>query len=353
MALTYRENYLRNARFQGPEYIPMSLAISGASWDQLREDLEDVLARHPWMFPNFRKGQRDYDHYDFGPGHRAGQRVRDPWGVVWATPVNGLASVAVEHPLADIRALDRYSPPTGLDGVFRTPYDWDRALENLRRAKREGRLVSGGLDHGFLFLRLSYIRGFEGLMLDMAEDAPHLPRLIEMCNAPNRAAVAEYLKIGLDVLNLGEDLGTQTNSIISPAMFRKWIAPGYRELMEPCQRAGTLIALHSDGYILNLMDEFAALGVDIVNPQDLCNGIDNLVREVKGRFCIRLDVDRQFIVPYGTRADIRALIEEEVRKLGSPQGGLEFICGIYPPTPAENVDAVLEAMRDFRTYWWD
>jgi len=74
---------------------------------------------------------------------------------------------------------------------------------------------------------------------------------------------------------------------------------------------------------------------------------------VKGRFCIDLDIDRQKIVPFGTPKEIRALIEEEVRKLGSPQGGLSMIAGIYPPTPPENVDAVCRALEEFRTYWWE
>ncbi len=44
---------------------------------------------------------------------------------------------------------------------------------------------------------------------------------------------------------------------------------------------------------MELVDEFIVAGVSIVNPQDLCNGIDNLAREVKGRVCIDLDIDRQ------------------------------------------------------------
>jgi hypothetical protein len=93
-------------------------------------------------------------------------------------------------------------------------------------------------------------------------------------------------------------------------------------------------------------------GVTIFNPQDLVNGIDEIARQLKGRVCIDLDVDRQSIVPFGTRREIRALIEEEVRKLGSPQGGLTMIVGIYPPTPPEHVDALLDAFEEFRTLWW-
>ena len=71
MALTHRENYLRTASLDPdgppPDHIPITVAISGASWDQLRTDLEDVLARHPILFPNFEKGTRDYTKRDFGP----------------------------------------------------------------------------------------------------------------------------------------------------------------------------------------------------------------------------------------------------------------------------------------------
>ena len=50
---------------------------------------------------------------------------------------------------------------------------------------------------------------------------------------------------------------------------------------------------------------------------------------------------------------IDELIEEEVRKLGSPKGGLEFVAGIYPPTPPGNIDALFEALEKYRAYWWD
>jgi len=179
-----------------------------------------------------------------------------------------------------------------------------------------------------------------------------LPRLVAMVRDYNQVIVDKWLEMGVDRVAFGEDLGTQTASMISPRDFAKWITPAYTKLMKPCREKGTLVALHSDGYIMELMDEFIKCGIDIINPQDLCNGIDALAAEVKGRMCIRLDIDRQTIVPFGTPQEIHDLIEEEVRKLGSPQGGLELLCGIYPPTPAENVDALCEAMEEFRTYYW-
>jgi len=353
MPLSDRENYLRNARFQGPEWVPMNVSISGASWNQLREGLEDVLVRHPWLFPGFEKGKRDYDHWDPGPAHRAGKRFTDAWGCVWEAAIDGLEGVVVEHPLADWEALDSWRPPDPLLTADRGPVDWAGARGNVARAREAGALTSGGLPHGFLFMRLTYLRGFENMMLDFATGHPRLQELIDLLVDQNMTIVNQWVDMGVDVMNIGEDLGTQTSSIIGPHTFRRWIRPGYEKLIAPCAERGIPVALHSDGYIMDLMDEFRIAGVNIINPQDLCNGIDALAREVKGHFCIRLDIDRQTVLPFGSREDVRALIEEEVRKLGSRQGGLEMICGIYPPTPAENVDALLEAMRDFRTYWWD
>jgi uroporphyrinogen-III decarboxylase len=272
---------------------------------------------------------------------------------VWHSEIDGIEGVVAEHPLADWGALDSYTPPDPMVEADRGPANWDAARERVERARANGKLTSGGVAHGFLFMRLYYLRGFENLMEDIATDAPELPRLIDMLLQHNRAIVNQWLSFGVDMVGFAEDLGTQTASVISPADFARWITPVYNELMQPCRDAGALVALHSDGHVMELMDEFIAAGVDIINPQDLCNGIDNLAREVKGRMCIRLDIDRQAIVPFGTRREIRDLIEEEVRKLGSAQGGLELGAGIYPPTPAENVDALCEAMEEFRTYWWD
>ena len=353
MALSNRENTIRNARFQTPEWIPMHVAISGASWNQLRHDLEEVLARHPALFPGFEKGKRDYDNWDPGPAHRAGEAFTDSWGCVWEAAIDGLEGVVTRHPLADWDAMETWQPPDPLLTGDRGPVDWEARRRAVAAARQRGELTSGGVPHGFLFMRLTYLRGFENLMLDMATEDPRLQGLIDILVEHNMRIIEQYVGMGVDLMELGEDLGTQTASIISPAMFRKWITPAYEKLIAPCAEAGMLVALHSDGHIMGLMDEFCFAGVNIINPQDLCNGVDSLAREIKGRFCIRLDIDRQTVVPFGTAQEIRDLIEYEVRTLGSPEGGLEMICGIYPPTPAKNVDALLSAMEEFRTYWWD
>jgi len=351
--LSDRENYLRTASLTGGEWIPAWVGISDASWVQWREEMEAVVARHPLFWPSFKPGGRDFDHWDFGAGRGPGERFSDNWGCAWDHAWGGIEGQVVGHPLADWSALDAYQPPDPLTQSGRQgPADWEAARRRVEEARQKGALAGGGLEHGFFLMRLTYLRGFENLMADLAAGAPELPRLIEMVGGFSQVVVGKWLEMGVDQVTFGEDLGAQTASVISPAMLRQWVAPTYRALMRPCREAGAHVYLHSDGYIMQLVDDLLECGVTILNPQDLCNGIDDLAKEVKGRVCIALDIDRQQVVPFGTPREIRELIREEVMKLGSARGGLMFVCGIYPPTPPQNVDAVCSALEEFRTYWW-
>ncbi|MCP4642528.1 MAG: hypothetical protein GY851_18935 [bacterium] len=353
MALSNRENYLRNASFETPERMPMNISISNASWDQWRDEMEDVVARHLRIWPGFMKGQRDWDTFDFGPAHTVGVPFTDSWGCTWETSVNGIEGVVTKAPLESWGNWDQWQAPDPLQTGDRGPADWDAARKGIVDARARGDLAEGGLPHGFFFMRLTYVRGFENMMLDMAVEDPMLWKLIDAIYEHNRAIVDQYVGMGIDLFSIGEDLGTQTASIISPDMFRKYCRPSYDKLIKPFTEQGCHVMQHSDGYIMDLIDDLIMAGVTIINPQDLCNGIDDLRREFKGKVCIRLDVDRQTIVPYGTPAEIHDLVEEEVRTLGSRKGGLEMICGIYPPTSPENVDALASAFEEFETFWFD
>ena len=109
--------------------------------------------------------------------------------------------------------------------------------------------------------------------------------------------------------------------------------------------------MHSDGDIRTLLDDLIGGGVEVINLQDRVNGIDWIQAKLAGRICIDLDIDRQQITPNGTPADVDALIREEVEKLGSRDGGLMMIYGLYPGVPLQNVQALMDAMERYATYY--
>ena len=92
-------------------------------------------------------------------------------------------------------------------------------------------------------------------------------------------------------------------------------------------------------------------GVQVLNLQDRVNGIDWIRRRFKGRICIDLDIDRQSVTRFGTPRDIERLIRDEVRALGSREGGLMMIYGLYPGVPLANVAALMDAMERYATYY--
>lgn len=353
MPLSERDNYLQTASLTGGEWIPARLVISGASWDQLRDEVEEVLIRHPRYFPNFQRGQRDYDAYEYAPQQRAGGTFTDSYGCVWHGEVDGIIGVVEGHPLESWDSFDDFHMPNPETHKPLGPVDWQAERERLQRAAEQGELRMAGTEHGFLFLRLYYLRGFENLMLDMAMDEPRLQQLIDTITDYTLFQVRRYLEYGIDVYGIAEDLGAQTASVMGPRMFARWIAPAYRTLIDPLRAAGVHVHNHSDGYVMDIIDQLLDVGMSICNIQDLVNGVDNIRDELKGRVCVDLDVDRQSIVPYGTPREIDELIEYEVRTLGSERGGLMLTCGIYPPTPPESIDAVLTAMEKYERYWWE
>jgi len=346
-----RETMLRAVRFESPDYIPMRFSINRSCWHHYPQDaLQDLMEAHPLLFPEFRRSPEPIvPEYD--PWERAGVPYTDSWGCVWETTDDGITGAVVGHPLADWAAFDGYTAPNPEVDFGWGPIDWDAEAQRLRTAVQEGRLASGGLRHGHTFLTLAYLRGYENLIYDMADGDPRLWTLIEMVEEFNLAIVRRYVELGAEWMSYPEDLGMQCGPMLSPDQFRTYIKPTYERLMAPARETGCVVHMHSDGDIRALVDDLIDGGVQVINLQDLVNGLDWIEQHLAGRVCIDLDLDRQRITRFGTPEQIDALIHEEVRRLGSPRGGLMMIYGLYPGTPLENVAAIMDAMERYATYF--
>jgi len=323
------------------------------------------------------------------PWEQAGRPYVDSWGCTWETTDDGITGAVVRHPLADWEALDRFTPPDPGRSNGMAPIDWceiEQKIASVRQSperdmpgtgeRREvlsgrsegdrcaslamtcdggsrhpGMLPVGSLEHGHTFLRLSYLRGYERLLYDMADGDPRLGRLIEMVEAFSLEIVQRYVERGVAMMRYPEDLGMQRGPMLAPEQFRRYIKPVYERLMAPARAAGCLVHMHSDGDIRALMDDLVVSGADVLNLQDLVNGIDWIAARLKGRVCIDLDIDRQSVTRFGSPAQIDRLIREEVEKLGSPAGGLMMIYGLYPGVPLENVKALMDALERYATFY--
>lgn len=319
--MTY-EDRIKSIERRHPERIPVSASILPAAWIKHRDALDEIVRRHPLVFGP-QPASRDYDAIERAT-YVAGEHV-DVWGCVWSNVKSGMEAIVTGHPVPNREAIPQLQIPTADDGM----------------------------PHGFMYLRLQDLRGFEALMLDFAEEPPELQLLIDKVLQYNIRQVQLRLA-AIDkpnqIVTFGDDLGMQQRLPIRPAQWRQYLKPCYHQIYEPVRQAGHYVYMHSDGHILEIIPDLIDCGVNVINPQVGANGLENLAEVCGDRICIDLDLDRQMFPLWGP-AEIEAHVREAVEILGQPEGGLWLKAEIGEDVPLENVEAICTAMETYSRYF--
>lgn len=309
----------RAMNFEGPQFIPVQVSLLPAAWIRYREQLEELVRRHPVIFGEQGSAPRNYDYVP--ETYAAGEHL-DAWGCVWTNIKHGAESIVTGHPVPTRADVARLQPPP----------------------------AGSGIKHGFMWLILSDLRGFEELMIDFAEDAPELERLIATVLEYNCGEIARMLQGKPALMYFGDDLGMQDRLAIGEHKWRQYLKPCYARMYRMCHEAGASVYMHTDGHIVPVIKDLIDCGVNVVNPQIRANGLENLVRECKGKVCVCLDLDRQ-LFPFATPAELDAHVGECVAALGSPEGGLWLTAECGADVPLENIEAICLALEKYRGYF--
>jgi len=355
MTENIREKYLKVVDMKGCGWIPCRVGLFPSTWYKYKEKLEALVLNHKKLFPNFMKGSIKYNDPSslFGI-RRAGNYFLDDWGCLWRFNIDGLQGQVVKHPLEDWSNFKNYSPPDPDKGIVpegEPTIPWETIETHVENARRRGDVVVVSFPHGFFFMRLHYLRGFTNLMKDFVLEPPELYELIEKLTNYNLELIDRVIKLKPDIVSFGDDLGLQDRMPISEKKFRKFIFPSYRRIFQRVRSSGARVYLHSDGHIMEVVDDLIEAGVSVINLQDRVNGVENIEKKIKGRVCIDLDVDRQYVVPFGTPEMIREHIKNVVVSLGSKEGGLMLYSEIHADVPLENINAVCDAMEEYMNYF--
>ena len=339
------ENYLRAAEFRCPEWIPCVVGIMPATWIKDKEDVEKIVLEHPKLFPHYKKG--DFKKMKLSRAYQKG-RWKDVWGIVWENIEEGLDSAPIEEeaPLRNWGNLKNYKAPDPLFfDWFGEKINWEERKAQLEEAKKEGNLTSGSLVHGFMYMWLYYLRGFTNLMMDIATGDSRLNQLIEMVLNYNLELVNKWIEMGAEIIYFGDDLGLQKSLPISPFHWRRYLKPCYAKIFGACREKGVYVYLHSDGHILEIIEDLIECGVNIINPQIRANGLEGLEKVAKGKVCINLDLDRQ-LFPFATPREIRSHIRKVVDVLGLEKGGLMLNAECEPDVSLENIETILQVLEE-------
>lgn len=165
-----------------------------------------------------------------------------------------------------------------------------------------------------------------------------------------RQAVGERVQI---IWISGTDFGTQNSKFFSPEIFRRLYKPFYQRINDWVHKNTSWKTFyHSCGSVVNFLDDFVEMGMDILNPVQLsARGMDaHMLKEKYGDKLVFWGggVDTQKTLPYGTPDQVRQQVKERLKTL-SAGGGYVFssIHNIVGKTPVENIIAMYEAVKEY------
>ncbi len=152
--------------------------------------------------------------------------------------------------------------------------------------------------------------------------------------------VESCIDAGVDIITLSDDWGSNNNMLFSPRMWRRMIKPYAARVVKRARGRGVPVNLHSDGYILNIMDDLIEMGYNMLHPVQESAGMEpQLIKEKYG--------DK--LVVYGSLDVVDGLYKYEGEALDdyitkrfeiyAPGGGFIFNTGhfVQPDIPPERL----------------
>jgi uroporphyrinogen decarboxylase len=178
-----------------------------------------------------------------------------------------------------------------------------------------------------LFELAWHLTGMEKYLVGMAMEEEWVEALDARVERWTTGLAVQLARAGVDALWFGEDLGSQTSTLISPDQWRERYKPRHRRIIEAVKKVNPDIVLimHSDGAVAPLIDDFIEMGIEVYNPvQPNVPGSDpaELMMKYGGRINFFGGIDQQRLLPKGDKSAIRAELERRARILGARGGYL-------------------------------
>lgn len=150
------------------------------------------------------------------------------------------------------------------------------------------------------------------------------------------ALADSLLDAGVDVFTLSDDWGSNKNMLFSPRMWRDMIKPYAMRVVQHVRARGAPVNLHSDGYIMNILDDLVEMGYNSMHPVQETAGMDP--QTIKERYGGKLVVYGSLDIIDGLLAYDGEQLDEYITRhfqIYAPGGGFIFNTGhfVQPDIP--------------------
>lgn len=319
--MTARENALRIIRFDHPERITQGP-------------------------PAYLLRYHGCDHEGFeGGGHDCpvGSRWTDIWGTEWHKEQEGCMGFPRGHPIPERNRLRGYRWPDPNDErVCGKIYDLAADFPN-------GDVFLAGAHRDTLWEKAYMLVGMENMMASFYTDAGFAREVLRRIMDFQIGIAEHYLNLGVELVFLGDDLGTQIGPLLNPSIVEDFLVPEYERLFALYRDRGVLISFHSCGKIDWAIEMFIRLGVNLLNPiQATANDLDLVRSLTQGKMALQGGVSTRTIME-GPVERIASEVKQRIRQLGTDGG---YFCSPDQglPFPQAHVEAFNQAVERYGRY---
>ena len=350
--MTPRENILSALRREGFESVPVDFVLCES---QIR-DFEKRFG-HSDYESYFGLCHRSFEmevqrNYSFGPDLFLREKlpestVFDEYGIGHSKgSAAAFHMTRMHHPLkgAELQEIFDYPYPTVPEG-------------ELERLKQKVNHLRSKELASFAFMQMTvweaswYLRSMEELMIDMMMEDEKATALLDKITQFAVSKAETYARAGVDILSLGDDIGTQNSIMIDIMLWEQWLKPRLSKVIEAARKInpGIMIFYHSCGHVTPFIDQLIEIGVDILNPvQPECMNFDEVHNRYGDRLSFWGTLGTQELLPFGTKEEVFQTTINRLEKCGE-KGGI--VIGpthmVEPEVPWENLTAIMDGVHSF------
>lgn len=284
--------------------------------------------------------------YSVDYNERSGQEYIDDFGIV-KRKVNypgGWYLEIVKNPLEDLADWSsfQFPDPNEQPTLQRNYRDFADAVDKYGKTHA----IVGGVTCTILE-GAEMLRGMSRLFVDLVENPEFVDELMDKLMHYHYQVGKRLIELGVDIIYIGDDAGSQNTMLISPATWRKYLKPRYDFLFREWRkvRKDIIFAFHSDGYIEPIIPDLVDIGLNILNPiQPECMDDARLKREFGDKLCFWGGINVQKTIPFGSPVDVVTEVRDKL-KVYADRGG--FIM-----SSSHNVQPNERSLDNTLIYYW-
>lgn len=174
-----------------------------------------------------------------------------------------------------------------------------------------------------IFEALNQVFGIEQHLMYLALYPEDLLEIYKLQAEWNRRFALNCLALGVDMIHVSDDWGSQNSLMFNPSIWRELIYPNHKTTCDAVKKAGGFLSLHSDGNITSILDYIPELGYDAIHPYQESAGMNyNLYMDkYSDKFALMTGMDVQTTFGFGKND----LLKKEISRIGNILRGAPII----------------------------